>query len=119
MLGVLGWVFPELWRFPFPYFKALNPVEAHDYFVKTGGMSQILLFCAFAEVFGALALRETLDGDRDPGYFGFDPLGLGKDPAKWRQYQTAELKNGKNRKSVAAGRKRGNVRRFLPVYCNC
>eukprot|EP00171_Calliarthron_tuberculosum_P016792 IDg16792t1 len=42
MLGTLGWVFPDIFRLPFPYFKALDPVAAHDYFVSTGGMSQIL-----------------------------------------------------------------------------
>ena len=94
MLGVVGWIVPEFFRWPFPYFKALDPVQAHDYFVKTGGMSQILLFVIFFEVFGAIALRETLEGGRPPGYFGFDPLGLGKDPQTFKKYQVSELKNG-------------------------
>ncbi|CAN8066044.1 unnamed protein product [Agarophyton chilense] len=93
MLGVLGYIVPEI--FQFPWGKPLNPIEAHDFFVKTGGMSQILLFASFLEIFGAIALRETLQGDREPGYFGFDPLGLGKDPAKFKRYQLSEIKNGR------------------------
>lgn len=100
MLGVLGWVFPDIFRLPFPYFKALDPVAAHDYFVSTGGMSQILLFVIFMEVFGAIALRETLEGDREPGYFGFDPLGLGKNPATYKRYQENEIKNGEFLRTV-------------------
>lgn len=95
MLAVLGWVVPDVFRLPAPYFKALNPVEAHDYFVKTGGMSQILLFVIVCEIFSALALRETLEGDREPGYFGFDPLGFGKDPASLKRWKEAEIDNGR------------------------
>lgn len=93
MLGVLGYVFPEIFRFP--GVEAMGAAQAHDFFVKEGGMSQILLFCSFFEVFGAVALRETLEGDRAPGYFGFDPLGLGKNPATMKRYQLAEIKNGR------------------------
>ncbi len=96
MLGCLGWIMPEIFRWPFPYFKDLDPVQAHNYMVSTGGMSQILIFIAFFEVFGAIALRETIEGDREPGYFGFDPLGLGKDPERRLAYANAELKNGKS-----------------------
>lgn len=95
MLGVVGWVVPEVFRLPAPYFKALDPVAAHDYFVSTGGMSQILLAVSFLEIIGAIALRETLEGDREPGYFGFDPLGLGKSPELFKKYQVNEIKNGR------------------------
>ena len=70
MLAILGMVVAELSTLPFPYFKPQLAVDAHDYFVKTGGMSQILLFVSFFEVFGAVALRETLNGNREPGDFG-------------------------------------------------
>ena len=58
-------------------------------------MSQILLFVAFFEVIGAIALKETLNGDREPGYFGFDPLGLGKNPETYKRYQVSEIRNGR------------------------
>lgn len=93
MLGVLGIVMPEL--FTLPWGRALSPTDAHNFFVKAGGMSQILLFVSFFEVFGLLALRETFTGDRAPGYFGFDPLGFSKDPSKFRRYHLSEIKNGR------------------------
>lgn len=93
MLGVLGILVQEL--FQFPGVKPMSPTAAHDFFVKEGGMSQILLFISFFEIFGAIALRETLEGDRPPGYFGFDPLGLGKNPEVMKKYQLNEIKNGR------------------------
>lgn len=93
MLGALGMVFPEIWRFP--GVSAMGPVDAHNFFVKAGGMWQLLLWLSFLEIFGAIALRETLEGDRAPGDFSFDPLGFSKDPATKAKYQLAEIKNGR------------------------
>lgn len=93
MLGVLGLIVPEFWRFP--WVPPMGPQQAHDFFVKTGGMSQILLFVSFLEVIGAVALKETLNGERPPGYFAFDPLGLGKNPDVFKKYQLSEIKNGR------------------------
>lgn len=93
MLGCLGLIVQELYQFP--KLDPMSPQQAHDFFVKTGGMSQILLFVSFFEIFGAIALRETLEGDREPGYFGFDPLGLGKNPSVFKKYQLSEIKNGR------------------------
>lgn len=95
MLGVTGWLVPELFTWPSAYFKPLDPVAAHDYMVSTGGMGQILLFILFAEVFGAIALRETIDGDRPPGYFGLDVFGLTKTPEGMKKYAEKEIKNGR------------------------
>lgn len=39
-------------------------------------MSQILLWTSFAEIFGGIALFQTIQGKRAPGDFKFDPLGL-------------------------------------------
>lgn len=47
------------------------------------------------EVFSLLALKDTMEGKREPGYFGFDPLGLGKDKERFRKYQENELRNGR------------------------
>jgi hypothetical protein len=59
-------------------------------------MGQILFWVTFAEVFGTIALFDTLEGKgRAPGDFKFDPLGLGKNPATLEKYQLAEIKNGR------------------------
>ncbi len=39
-------------------------------------MSQILLWTSFAEIFGGIALFQTIQGKRAPGDYKFDPLGL-------------------------------------------
>ncbi len=39
-------------------------------------MSQILLWTSFLEIFGGIALFQTIQGKRYPGDFQFDPLGL-------------------------------------------
>ena len=54
----------------------MSPIDAHDALVKSGGMSQILLWTSFAEIFGGIALFQTIQGKRAPGDFKFDPLGL-------------------------------------------
>ena len=56
--------------------EQLPPIEAHDVLVKSGGMSQILLWTSFLEIFGGIALFQTIQGKRYPGDFSFDPLGL-------------------------------------------
>ena len=58
----------------------LPPIEAHDVLVKSGGMSQILLWTSFLEIFGGIALFQTIQGKRYPGDFQFDPLGLSQVP---------------------------------------
>jgi hypothetical protein len=50
----------------------------HDKLVATGSMGQILFWVSFLEVFGTIALFDTLEGKRMPGDFKFDPLNLGK-----------------------------------------
>lgn len=95
MLGVVGWLVPEIFTWPSAYFKPQDPAAAHDYFVSTGGMSQILIFVIFAELFGAIALRETLEGDREPGYFGLDPLNMCSNPDKAMKFRENEIRNGR------------------------
>ena len=89
----------------------LPPIEAHDVLVKSGGMSQILLWykstcftgrtvpalliqkykylhlkrrcrTSFLEIFGGIALFQTIQGKRYPGDFQFDPLGLSQVPLR-------------------------------------
>lgn len=91
MLGVVGYILPEIFRFP--GVNAMSPAEAHAFFVQKGGMSQLLLWVSFLEVFGTIALLDTIQGgDRAPGDFAFDPLGLSKNPAAKQRYQLAEIK---------------------------
>lgn len=58
----------------------IDPIPAHDVLVKTGGMSQILLWTSFAEIFGAIALFQTVQGKRVAGDYSFDPLSLSVRP---------------------------------------
>lgn len=93
MLAVLGFIIPEFIQLP--GYPKMGPIPAHNYAVQTGGMSQILLWTSFLEVFGTVALISTLKGNRAPGDFCFDPLGLSKDPATKARYQLSEIKNGR------------------------
>lgn len=79
-----------------------------DYFWANGAFKQILLWTHFAEVFGSVALYDTMTGgDRIPGYFGLDPLGLAGKPgtAKFAKFQTNEIKNGRLAMIACGGRK--------------
>ena len=95
MLAALGMIVQEQFTFPHPYFPKMLPVEAHDYFIGTGGMAQILAFIILFEGVSCYALKQTLEGKNEPGNFGFDPLGLGKDPAAFKKYQANEIMNGR------------------------
>mmetsp|Transcript_12240 Transcript_12240/g.17760 ORF Transcript_12240/g.17760 Transcript_12240/m.17760 type:complete len:180 (+) Transcript_12240:619-1158(+) len=82
-----------------PSYKALvggaKMTGIHDVLVKQGAMGQLLLWISFLEVFGTIALFETLEGKRAPGDFKFDPLGFGKKPETAKRYALAEMKNGR------------------------
>jgi len=95
MLAALGFLIQEIFTLPGSYFKPQLAVNAHDYFVRTGGMSQILLWCSFFEIFGTVALWETMNGTREPGYYAFDPLNLAKNPETRKKYELNEIKNGR------------------------
>nr|7Y5E_62 Chain 62, Chlorophyll a-b binding protein 1B-21, chloroplastic [Porphyridium purpureum]7Y5E_6N Chain 6N, Chlorophyll a-b binding protein 1B-21, chloroplastic [Porphyridium purpureum]7Y7A_67 Chain 67, Chlorophyll a-b binding protein 1B-21, chloroplastic [Porphyridium purpureum]7Y7A_6o Chain 6o, Chlorophyll a-b binding protein 1B-21, chloroplastic [Porphyridium purpureum] len=98
MLAALGIIVQEVYQFPFYSGAPRLATDAHDYFVKFGSLNQILLFASFIElVAGTPGIIQTMRGetDRAPGYFAFDPLGLGKDKAKFERYQLSELKNGR------------------------
>merc|ERR1712216_383375 len=57
--------------------------------------SQIIFWISFVEIFGVVALFETLQGKREPGDFAFDPLGLAKDEATLERYRLAEIKHSR------------------------
>ena len=93
MLAVIGAIVPEF--FTFPFYNGPNLfTRAHDWGAHNGSLSQILLFVSFFEIMTLPAIIQMMRGesDRTPGYFGFDPLGLGKtDP----MMPTKEVKNGR------------------------
>merc|ERR1712205_15192 len=64
MLAVLGFIVQETYTLPF--FPKMAPVDAHDYFVQQGGGSQIIFWISFVEIFGVVALFETLQGKPSP-----------------------------------------------------
>jgi hypothetical protein len=72
-------------------------LEAHDIAVKDGAMWQILTFCTALEFIGIVALKETMQGKREPGDFAFDPLNLSskKSEAELTKLKTQEIKNGR------------------------
>nr|7Y7B_a Chain a, ACPI-13/10 [Chroomonas placoidea]7Y7B_d Chain d, ACPI-13/10 [Chroomonas placoidea]7Y8A_a Chain a, ACPI-13 [Chroomonas placoidea] len=95
MLAAAGSIAQDI--FTFPGYSALTGgakmTAAHDKLVATGTMGQILFWVSFAEVFGTVALFDTLDGKRAPGDFKFDPLGMGK--KNMADMQLKEIKNGR------------------------
>ena len=80
MLAAAGSIFQDIAVDPsFSKIAAGAKMTAlHDKLVATGSMGQILFWVSFLEVFGTIALFDTLEGKRMPGDFKFDPLGFGK-----------------------------------------
>ena len=93
MLAVLGFVTQEFYQLPGDIHK-VSSVEAHNIFVNSGAMLQILGWIFLLELVTVPALYDLRDGKRAPGDYAFDPLKLGKG-SNLERYQVAELKNGR------------------------
>jgi len=97
MLGVLGFVVPEFVRVPgeqFSFEAIPKVIDAHD--ACPDSMIQIFGWISFLEAVSFPALANMNEFDREPGNFGFDPLGLmPKDAAKADEMRLKELKNGR------------------------
>ena len=79
-------------------YEGLTAVTAHDALVKQGAMGQLLLWMSLAEIISSVAVVQMLQGSgREPGYFGFDPVGFmkGKSEAKQEEMKLKELTNGR------------------------
>ena len=97
MLATVGFVVPEFVRIPgeqFSFESIPKVIDAHD--ALPDSMIQIFGWISFLEACSFPALANMDGYDRAPGDFGFDPLGLKPtDPARYKEYQLSELKNGR------------------------
>ncbi|KAJ8904379.1 hypothetical protein NDN08_000898 [Rhodosorus marinus] len=98
MLATLGFIVQEFVHLPGDVFSNRLATDAFNQVPKEGLM-QIFLFCGICEFIthqGKVTYAEQVeDKGRTPGAFGFDPLGLGKDPAAFKKYQANEIVNGR------------------------
>jgi len=72
---------------------------AHPQYIAFG-LIMIMLIETFSGIATTLG-RES--GEREPGDFGLDPLGFGKDPEKLARLQAQEIANGRLAMFAAAG----------------
>lgn len=97
MLAVLGLFVQDLYTLPFYQGAPELARASHDWGVANGPMVQLLLWISGLEfITGVPAVVQMMQGSgREPGDFGFDPLGLAKDAASLKRQQYAELVNGR------------------------
>ncbi|GJD11230.1 Chlorophyll a-b binding protein 1B-21, chloroplastic [Galdieria sulphuraria] len=72
------------------------PTEAFWKTLVTGPMGQIVLWTSLFEMISTPAVIQMLQGSgREPGYFGFDPLGLGKKSRTLQALSIVRAENGR------------------------
>jgi hypothetical protein len=96
MLGFLGFVATEFVKLPGDIHN-VGSIEAHNVAVGSGAMAQILALVTLIEAISIPAIQATMKGEREPGNFGFDPMGLSnKLSSKDKDLmQYKEIKNGR------------------------
>lgn len=97
MLAVLGFVGSGIVQLPGDVHH-VSAIAAHDAAVKSGAMSQILLWVGLFELLSTKVVSEMLDGSgRAPGDFSFDPFDLyfGRSERVQKDMTIKELKNGR------------------------
>ena len=97
MLAVLGFVASGFVQLPGEMHQ-VSAVAAHDAAVKTGAMSQILMWTGMFELLSTKVVSDMLDGNgRAPGDFSFDPLKFseGKSDKVKADFALKELQNGR------------------------
>jgi light-harvesting complex I chlorophyll a/b binding protein 1 len=104
MLAWLGFVATEFVKLPGDVHN-VSPVEAHNAAVASGSAFQVLAFIAALEFISVVAVKEMLEGSgRQPGEFGFDPLGFWKGTQADKDKMAAkELENGRTAMLAFAG----------------
>ncbi|CDF40148.1 unnamed protein product [Chondrus crispus] len=97
LLAILGMIVAEVYQFPWYKEYPHLVIDRHNWGVTNGSMLQLLIWISFWEIMTTPATIQMVNGqsDREPGYFGFDPLGLGKNPDKLATYKVNEIKNGR------------------------
>lgn len=94
MLACLHFFVTEYYQFPFFAGAPKLAAPAHDYFVKSGAMIQILVFIGFLEMVlhrGKVLYSDMEWKGRKPGELGFNPLNLPNDKAM----KDREVNNGR------------------------
>lgn len=96
MLAALGFVVSEFLKVPGDVHN-VSPVAAHDVFVATGAMSQILALVIALEAVSTVAVVQMMEGsDRKPGDFYLRLFGYDKANDKTKdELQLKELENGR------------------------
>lgn len=99
MLAVVGWIATD-WGLHLPGdVHNVGTVAAHDAAVKSGAMSQLLLWIGIAEVWSAIAIKEMMleESDRMPGDYALDISGGFKRASAEdkESLQLKELNNGR------------------------